>query len=48
MRAGTPLRRGSDPGEICAALSYLLDAPSVTGQVVAVDGGRHLRWCDAD
>ena len=47
MRAGTPLGRGADPGEICAALAYLLDAPSVTGQAIAVDGGRHLAWPEA-
>jgi NAD(P)-dependent dehydrogenase (short-subunit alcohol dehydrogenase family) len=30
------------PGEIAAALRYLIDAPSVTGQMIAVDAGQHL------
>jgi NAD(P)-dependent dehydrogenase (short-subunit alcohol dehydrogenase family) len=39
-----PLERAVDPGEICAAIRFLLDAPSVTGQMIAVDGGQHLGW----
>lgn len=46
MRAATPLGRGADPGDVCAALSYLLDARAVTGQAIAVDGGRHLAWVE--
>jgi NAD(P)-dependent dehydrogenase (short-subunit alcohol dehydrogenase family) len=38
----TPLKRGTDPQEIYRTLRYFLDAPSVTGQIVALDGGRHL------
>jgi NAD(P)-dependent dehydrogenase (short-subunit alcohol dehydrogenase family) len=38
----TPLQRGTDPDEIYRALRFFLDAPSVTGQMVALDGGRHL------
>jgi len=30
------------PAEIAAALRYLIDAPSVTGQMIAVDAGQHL------
>ena len=48
QRAATILGRGADPGEICAALAYLLAAPSVTGQVIAVDGGQHLAWRTPD
>lgn len=44
QRAATPLHRGADPGEICAALSFLLGARAVTGQMIAVDGGQHLAW----
>lgn len=40
--AATPLRRAVDPAEIAAALRYLIDAPSVTGQMIAVDSGQHL------
>lgn len=38
----TPLKRGTDPEEIYRTLRFFLDAPSVTGQMVALDGGRHL------
>lgn len=40
--ATTPLQRPVDPSEIGQALRYLIDAPSVTGQMIAVDGGQHL------
>lgn len=39
-----PMGRGASPDEICAAIRYLIDAPSVTGQMIAVDGGEHLGW----
>jgi NAD(P)-dependent dehydrogenase (short-subunit alcohol dehydrogenase family) len=40
--AATPLQRAVAPSEIAAALRYLIDAPSVTGQMIAVDAGQHL------
>jgi NAD(P)-dependent dehydrogenase (short-subunit alcohol dehydrogenase family) len=40
--AGTPLGRPVDPADIGAALAYLIDAASVTGQMIAVDSGQHL------
>ncbi|MEN8196007.1 MAG: SDR family oxidoreductase [Pseudomonadota bacterium] len=40
----TPLGRGSTPEEICDAACFLLDAPAVTGQMLALDGGQHLGW----
>ena len=40
--ASTLLRRAVDPKEIAGALRYLIDAPSVTGQMIAVDAGQHL------
>lgn len=46
MRSGTPLGLGPEPADICAALSYLLDAGVVTGQAIAVDGGQHLAWVE--
>ena len=48
QRAATILQRGASPAEICAALGYLLDAPGVTGQMIAVDGGQHLAWATPD
>ena len=48
QRAHTILKRGSNPVDICAALGFLLDAPAVTGQMIAVDGGQHLAWQTPD
>lgn len=42
--AETLLGRGSPPETILQAVRYLLDATSVTGQMIAVDSGQHLRW----
>lgn len=39
----TSLGRAGDPRDIASAVAYLaLDAPYVTGQILAVDGGRSL------
>ena len=46
--AAVPLGHGPDPAEIGHALRYLIDAPSVTGQMIAVDGGQHLAWRTPD
>ncbi len=46
--AAVPLARAVDPEEIGAALAYLIAAPSVTGQMIAVDGGQHLAWRTPD
>ncbi len=42
--ASTPLQRGAAPEEIAAGLLFLLDAPAMTGQMIALDGGQHLPW----
>ena len=39
-----PLRRGTSPAEIAAALRFILAAPAMTGQMIALDGGQHLGW----
>ncbi len=39
-----PLRRGTSPQEIAAALRFILRAPAMTGQMIALDGGQHLGW----
>ena len=44
QRAATPLGRGPEPEEICAAVRFILEAPSMTGQLIALDGGQHLGW----
>ncbi len=44
----TLLGRGSPPEQILQACLYLLAANSVTGQMLAVDGGQHLTWQTED
>ena len=40
-----PLGRPGEPGDIAGCVLYLLrDAPYVTGQIIAVDGGRSIGW----
>jgi NAD(P)-dependent dehydrogenase (short-subunit alcohol dehydrogenase family) len=46
--AAVPLQRGPTPEDIAAAVVYLAQAKSVTGVVIAVDGGQHLSWRTAD
>jgi NAD(P)-dependent dehydrogenase (short-subunit alcohol dehydrogenase family) len=45
--ASTPLRRGTSPEEVARAVLGLLALPSVTGQMIALDGGQHLQWAPA-
>jgi NAD(P)-dependent dehydrogenase (short-subunit alcohol dehydrogenase family) len=42
--AATPLARPVPPAEVAKALRYLIEATSVTGQMIAVDSGQHLQW----
>lgn len=44
----TILGRGAEPDDICAAMSYLISAKAITGQMIAVDGGQHLAWRTPD
>jgi pteridine reductase len=37
-----PLKRTGSPEDIADAVSYLVHAPFVTGQVLVVDGGRSI------
>ena len=39
-----PLRRRVMPNEIGEAVRFILDAPAMTGQMIALDGGQHLGW----
>ncbi len=43
-----PLQQRTTPEEIAQALTYLIEATSVTGQMIAVDGGQHLAWRTPD
>lgn len=38
------LGHGPDVREVAEAVRYFLDSPSVTGQMLVVDGGQHLGW----
>ena len=40
--ARLPLGRGTTPEEICDAVRFILAAPAMTGQMIALDGGEHL------
>jgi NAD(P)-dependent dehydrogenase (short-subunit alcohol dehydrogenase family) len=40
----TPLERPATPEEIAGAVRFLLDTPSITGQMIALDAGQHLGW----
>jgi len=48
QRAATLLERGAGPADILGALRYILSAPSMTGQMLAIDGGQHLGWRTPD
>jgi len=39
-----PLQRPTTPEEICQAIRFILNAPALTGQMIALDGGEHLGW----
>ena len=43
-----PLRRGTSPREIAAAMRFVLEAPAMTGQMIALDGGEHLGWAQPE
>lgn len=43
-----PLQKGPTLDEIANTVDYLLTAPSVTGQMIALDGGQHLAWKTPD
>ena len=46
--AATPLARGVELADVAAALRYLIQARTVTGQMIAVDSGQHLAWRTPD
>ncbi|MAB11911.1 SDR family oxidoreductase [Hyphomonas sp.] len=47
-KAATLTGEGSSPEEIVRAMRYLIAASSVTGQMIASDGGQHLMWQTPD
>lgn len=42
MHRFNPLRRGVEPGDVVAAIRYLVEAPAVTGQIITIDGGQRF------
>ncbi len=40
----TPLHRGVGADDVTAAIRFLLETTSVTGQMIALDAGQHLAW----
>ena len=43
-QAELPLGRGATPDEIAAAVLTIVNTPTLTGQMLALDGGEHLEW----
>ncbi len=39
-----PLKHSPSLDEIAATLRFILATPSMTGQMIALDGGQHLNW----
>lgn len=48
QQAATILGHGASPEDVAAAVKYLLEASSITGQTIIADGGQHLVWQTPD
>ncbi len=48
QRRSVPLGRSTSPEEISDAIRFILATPSLTGQMLALDGGQHLAWQTPD
>jgi NAD(P)-dependent dehydrogenase (short-subunit alcohol dehydrogenase family) len=46
--AATPLERGTSPEEIARTVTFILEQPAMTGQMIALDGGQHIAWRTPD
>ncbi|MDF1748330.1 MAG: SDR family oxidoreductase [Alphaproteobacteria bacterium] len=42
-----PLRRRTEPTAIAKAVRFIIESPSYTGQMIALDGGEHMGWQQA-
>jgi NAD(P)-dependent dehydrogenase (short-subunit alcohol dehydrogenase family) len=42
--SAVPLTHGATLEEIAAGVRFILSARSMTGQMIALDGGEHLAW----
>jgi len=45
---GLILKAGPELGEFGRTIRFLFDTPSITGQMIALDGGQHLAWQTPD
>lgn len=43
LAQSTPLKRVSNPQEVCDTIAFLLNTPTITGQHIALNSGAHLR-----
>ena len=48
MHARNALGRGVAPGDVIAAIRYLIDASTVTGQTLVIDGGQRFLGLERD
>jgi NAD(P)-dependent dehydrogenase (short-subunit alcohol dehydrogenase family) len=48
MQRANPLRRAVAPGDVIAALRYLIASPAVTGEVLTIDGGQRFWSLERD
>ena len=48
MSQANPLRRAVAPGDVVAALRYLIASPAVTGEVLTIDGGQRFWLLERD
>ncbi len=40
-----PLKKSATPGDVAAAVIFILESGAMTGQVIYLDGGSHLQGC---
>ena len=48
MHDNNPLHRGVEPGDVVAAIRYLVGATAVTGQVITIDSGQRFLGLERD
>jgi len=46
--ASIPLQRPTDLADFGRTIRYLVATPSITGQMIALDGGQHIAWQTPD
>lgn len=46
--SAVPLGHGPQLAEFVSTIRYIIDTPSLTGQMIAIDGGQHLAWQTPD